>query len=120
MSVSWVEIIPLVVSVISAIVVVASLLHKTKVDRIRIPAEAADSVASAAGALSEAYEKRLDDLVEQVDALTARVQSLEEIEKHLRIAVRVLGEQIENNGLNPCVDWRSLIDEVSPSFLGGE
>lgn len=120
MPTSLMETVPIIISLISAAVAVASLLHKQRVDRETVPTQAVGNIASAASALGVAYENRLNELVERVAELTERVEALEELERCLTVAVRDLGMQVEGAGLVPVVNWRELLRTVRDSVSSGE
>ena len=75
----------------------------------KAPADAAGSLASAAGALGAVYEKRLQEQENAIAELEARVVVLEEVERKLAGALQLLGLQVEEAGLSPIVEWRRLV-----------
>jgi uncharacterized coiled-coil protein SlyX len=107
--------IPLILSVFSTLIAVSSFWHKARTDRKNQPVNAAGAMASASQALSTAYERRLQELEEATTAqavtiakMRQRISDLEEMERGLCRALRTLGEQVEENGLTPAVDWRKI------------
>ena len=107
--------VPLILSAVSTLIAISAFWHKARTEKKKQPVDAAGAMASASQALSEAYERRLQELEETtteqaktIASMQQRIRDLEELERSLCRALRTLGEQVEDNGLTPAVDWRKI------------